>query len=118
VPPFIGLGGRGGAPEAVGGGTPAATIKARWSFGGRPLREGEEGEGAGRHRVSARRTRREREEARGRGRGGGEAAAGAAKGGWGRHEVGEAPDMRAPPVGERVREGEVEWASGGCWAGS
>jgi hypothetical protein len=29
-----------GAPEAVGGGTPAATIKARWSFvGGRYRRE-------------------------------------------------------------------------------
>jgi hypothetical protein len=36
------------APEAVGGGTPATTIKARWSFIGRRLRKGEEGEGAGR----------------------------------------------------------------------
>jgi hypothetical protein len=41
-----------------------------------------------------------------------------AKGGWGRREVGEAPDRRTPPVGERMREGEVEWAGGGCWAGS
>jgi hypothetical protein len=64
-----------GAPEAVGGGTPAATIKARWSFGGRPLREGEEEEGAGRRRVSVWRTREEWEEARGRGRGTGEAVA-------------------------------------------
>jgi hypothetical protein len=36
----------------------------------------------------------------------------------GRREVGEAPDRRAPPVGVRVREGEVEWAGGGCWVGS
>jgi hypothetical protein len=72
-----------GAPEAVGGGTPVATIKARWSFGGWPLREGEEWEGAGRRRVSARRTRGEGEEVRGRERGAGEATAGTAKGGWG-----------------------------------
>jgi hypothetical protein len=64
-----------GAPEVVGGGTPAATIKARWSFSGWLLREGEQGEGAGRRWVSARRTRGEGQEARGRGRGAGEAAA-------------------------------------------
>jgi hypothetical protein len=42
-----------------------STIKARWSFGGRQLREGEEGEGAGRRRVSVRHTKGEGEEARG-----------------------------------------------------
>jgi hypothetical protein len=94
----------------VGGGTPAATIKARWSFGGRPLREGEEGEGAGRSRVSARRIRGEEEEARGRGRGAGEAVVGAAMEAgmdWGRLEVGDDPDGWVPRVGESVREGEI-----------
>jgi hypothetical protein len=113
---FIGLGGgEKGAPEVVGGGTPTTTIKAQWSFGGWPLRKGEEGEGAGWRRVGAWHTRGEGEDAWGRGRGARKAVAGAAKGGWGRREVGEAPDRRAPPVGERVREGEVEWAGGGCW---
>jgi hypothetical protein len=100
--------GRGGVPEVVGGGTPTATIKARWSFDGRPLREGEEEEGAGRRRVSARRTRREGQEARGRGRSVGEAVAGAATG-WcsagGRS--GTTLTGGVPPVGESVREGEV-----------
>jgi hypothetical protein len=69
---------------------------------------------------------RTQREGRRRGRGGD-------KGGWGGCcaarpwgdagwlEVGEAPLRRAPPVGERVREGEgegeLEWVGGGCWAG-
>jgi hypothetical protein len=92
----------------VGGGTPTATIKARWSFGGQPLWEGEEDEGAGRRRVSARHTRREGQDARGRGRGVGEAVAGAATvwcsaGG----RSGTTLMGGVPPVGECVREGEV-----------
>jgi hypothetical protein len=56
---------------------------ARWSFSGRLLREGEEGERAGRHQVSARRTRGEREKARGRGSGADDAVASAAmEAGW------------------------------------
>jgi hypothetical protein len=32
---------------------------------------------------------------------------------WGRPEVGDAPDMWVPPVGERVREKRERWAGGG-----
>jgi hypothetical protein len=97
-----------GALEAVGGGTPAATIKARWSFSGRPLREGEKGEGAGRRRVSARCTRGEGEETRGRGRGIGKATAWRGHGvALGRREVRDDPDGWVPPVGKSVRKGVV-----------
>jgi hypothetical protein len=35
----------------------------------------------------------------------------------GRLEVGDAPDRRAPPVGDRVRDWRGCWASGCSWAG-